>query len=90
MLENRAAGFALGEDGEDAHATATGVADQDIDGEHALEKVGPREPTARDRLRLTGTGSAHDGGAEMVVRREHAVVASEMTARWRNQGRQAA
>jgi hypothetical protein len=28
-------------------AAATGVANQDIDGEHALEQVGPGEPTAR-------------------------------------------
>jgi hypothetical protein len=47
VLENGAAGFARGEDGEDAHAAATGVANQDIDGEHALEQVGPGEPTAR-------------------------------------------
>ena len=33
VLEKGAAGFALGKDGEDAHATATGVAAQDIDGE---------------------------------------------------------
>ena len=47
VLENGAAGFARGEDGEDAHAAATGVANQDIDGEHALEQVGPGEPTPR-------------------------------------------
>lgn len=32
VLENGAAGFARGEDGEDAHAAVTGVANQDIDG----------------------------------------------------------
>jgi hypothetical protein len=41
-------------------------------------------------LKLIGTGSVHDSGAEMVVGREHAVVANEMTARWWDQGRQAA
>jgi len=38
VLENGTAGFALWEDGEDVHAAATGVADQDIDCEHALEE----------------------------------------------------
>jgi hypothetical protein len=36
---------------------------------------------------LIGSGSVHDRGAEMVVGREHAVVASKMTARWWDQGR---
>jgi len=66
VLENGAAGFARGED---AHATATGVANQDIDGEHALEQVGPGEPTARRGMGLIGSGSVHDRGAEMVVGR---------------------
>jgi hypothetical protein len=82
VFKNGAAGFARGEDGEDAHAAATGVANQDIDGKHALEQVGPGEPTARDMMGLIGSGSVHDRGAEMVVGREHAVVASKMTARW--------
>ena len=73
MFKNGAAGFARGEDGEDAHAAATGVANQDIDGEHALEQVGPGEPTARGGMGLIGSGSVHDRGAEMVVGREHAV-----------------
>ena len=90
MFKNGAAGFACGEDGEDAHAAATGVANQDIDGEHALEQVGPGEPTARGGMGLIGSGSVHDRGAEMVMGREHAVVAREMTARWWDQGRQAA
>ena len=60
VLENGAAGFARGEDGEDAHAAATGVANQDIDGEHALEQVGPGEPTASRGIRLIGSGSVHD------------------------------
>ena len=47
VLKNGAAGFALAEYGEDAHAAAAGVADQNIDREHALEQVGPVEPTAR-------------------------------------------
>jgi hypothetical protein len=90
VLENGAAGFARGEDGEDAHAAATGVANQDIDGEHALEQVGPGESTARGGTGLIGSGSVHDSGAEVVMGREYAMIASEMTARWRNQGRQAA
>jgi len=72
VLENGAAGFA-GEDGEDAHAAATGVATQDIDGERALEQDGPGEPTARGGMGLIGSGSVHNRGAEMVVGREHAM-----------------
>ena len=90
VFKNGAAGFARGEDGEDAHAAATGVANQDIDGEHALEQVGPGEPTASRGVSLIGSGSVHDRGAEMVMGREHAVVASEMTARWWDQVAQAA
>jgi hypothetical protein len=41
-------------------------------------------------MRLPGSGGVHNGGAEMVMGREHAVVASEMTARWWDQGCQAA
>ena len=37
-------------------------------------------------MRLIGSDSVHDRGAEMVMGREHAVVA----ARWWDQGRQAA
>ena len=90
VFKNGAAGFACGEDGEDAHAAATGVANQNIDGEHALEQVCPGEPTARGGMGLIGSGSVHDRGAEMVVGREHAMVTSEMTARRWDQGRQAA
>jgi hypothetical protein len=39
---------------------------------------------------VIGSCSVHDSGAEMVVGREHAVVSGEMTARWWDQGRQAA
>ena len=66
MPENGAAGFAPGEDGEDAHAAATGVANQDIDGEHAIEQVGPGEPTVRGGMGLIGSGSVY---APMVPRR---------------------
>jgi hypothetical protein len=50
VLKNGAAGFARREYGEDAHAAAAGVADQDVDCEHALEQVGPVEPTTRGRV----------------------------------------
>jgi hypothetical protein len=83
VLKKGAAGFALREYGEDAHAAAAGVADQDIDGEHALEEVGPVEPMARGGVGLIGTGRGHDGRAEMVVGREDTMIAGEMTARWR-------
>lgn len=84
MLKNGAAGFALAEYGEDAHATAAGVADQDIDREHALEEVGPVEPTARGGVGLIGTGRGHDGRAEMVIGREDTMITGEMTARRRD------
>jgi hypothetical protein len=70
VLKNGTAGFALREHGEDAHAAAAGVADQNIDREYALEQVGPVEPTARSGVWLIGTDSGHDGRAQMVVGRE--------------------
>lgn len=54
LLENGAAGSALGDDGEDTLAAAAGVADQNIDSEHALEEVGPREPMANSGVGLIG------------------------------------
>ena len=69
MLKNGAAGFALREHSEDAHAAAAGVADQDIDGEHALEEVGPVDPTARSGVGLIGTGRRHDGHSTIGTRR---------------------
>jgi hypothetical protein len=52
VLEDGAAGVAVGEDGEDAHGAAAGVADEDVDGEHALVSVWQRPTRARDRLDL--------------------------------------
>jgi hypothetical protein len=46
VLKNGAAGVALGQDGEDAHRAAAGVADQNVGGEHALQQGGPVESTA--------------------------------------------
>jgi hypothetical protein len=89
VLKNGAAGFAPREYGEDAHAAAAGVADQDIDREHALEEVGPIEPTARGGVGPIGTGRGHDGRAEMVIGREDTMIAGEMTARWRDERREA-
>jgi hypothetical protein len=85
VLKNDAAGFALREHSKDAHAAAAGVADQDIDGEHALEEVGPVDPTTRRGVGLIGTGRGHDGRAEMVVGREDTMIAGKMTARWRDE-----
>jgi hypothetical protein len=36
----------LGEDGEDAHHAAAGVAGQNVGGEHTLQEEGPVESTA--------------------------------------------
>jgi hypothetical protein len=78
-----------GEHSEDAHASAAGVADQDIAGEHTLEEVGPVEPTARGCGGLIGSGCGDDRRAEMVVGREDTMIAGQMTARWRDQGGEA-
>lgn len=56
VLENGAVGLARGEDGEDTHAVATGVANQDVHGEYALEQIGPGEPTVRGGMGF-GSGS---------------------------------
>jgi hypothetical protein len=72
VLENCAAGVALGQNGEDAHRAAAGVADQNVGGEHALQKRGPVESTARGWAGRVGGGDracGDDGGAKMMVGR---------------------
>ena len=45
VLKDGAAGVAGKEHGEDAHRAAAGVADKDVDREHALHERSPGEPT---------------------------------------------
>ena len=97
MPEDGAAGVARGEDGEDAHGAAAGVAAQAVDGEHALHERGPGEPTERagaaaGGVLRSGRTRRDDGGAERVVGGEHAVIAGEVRPRRRDrrdQGREA-
>jgi hypothetical protein len=77
VLEDGAAGVAVGEDGEEAHGAAAGVADEDVDHKYTIHQRGPGEPTewaganAGDILLRSGGVRCNDRGAELVVGREH-------------------